>query len=157
MRLKTAIFAATSALVLYACGPVSFYHKPGVEVARMQRDQTECQVRALKDAPVANQVQRGAPVYYPGRRICSAGSCYTHGGYWLPGPVYSVDTNEGLRNRVEAQCMADLGYAPVSLPRCQSSTAHSVPVGVTTTLPALTANSCVIRNQNGTYQIVNAG
>lgn len=157
MRLKTAIFAATSALALSGCGPVSFYHKPGVEVARMKRDQTECQVKALKDAPVANQVRRGAPVYYPGRQICNTNGCYTRGGYWLPGPVYTVDTNEGLRNRVEALCMADRGYAPVSLPRCQNNTPYSVPAGGANTLPPLTANSCVIRNQNGSYQIVNAG
>ena len=129
MRLKTAIFAATSALVLYACGPVSFYHKPGVEVARMQRDQTECQVRALKDAPVANQVQRGAPVYYPGRRICNAGSCYTQARFIRSIPTKTCAT--GLRRNVwpiaamrRSACRAAKAAPPI---RCRSGSRQLCP------------------------------
>ncbi|HBS50726.1 MAG TPA: hypothetical protein DEA05_11895 [Rhodobacteraceae bacterium] len=146
-------------LVLAACaGPVDMYYKPGGSVSRLASDTTDCQVRALRDAPVANQVRQRPPVYVPGNRWCNAaGQCYTAPGYWVDGGVYSVDVNAGLRGRVEAQCMAARGYAPVSLPRCSPQVADAAPRQVTTRLPRIGPGSCIIPYEAGGFQIVTPG
>ena len=69
----------------------------------------------------------------------------------------TFDPNEDLRNRVEAQCMADKGFAPVSIPACPRNVARAAPTRATTTLPALNPKSCVIRNSDGSFQIVTQG
>jgi hypothetical protein len=144
--------------LLSACGPVSFYYKPGVSVARQQTDLTNCEVAALRDAPVATQIRQGAPTYYPGERYCdSRGRCFYRPGYWIEGPIYTVDANSNLRDRVLAQCMAGRGYAPVSLPRCASGVAQSTPRQAMTTLPPLGQTSCIITHRDGSWQIVTPG
>ena len=144
-----------SGMALAACGPLSIYHRPGVSVARMQNDRTNCEVRALKDAPIANQIRQRPPIYFPGTRYCNAGGCYVTPGYWASGGVYTVDVNADLRGRVQDQCMAQKGYRPVSVPRCSSAVANAVPAQPTRTLPTLTESACAIRYDDGSWQIVN--
>jgi predicted small lipoprotein YifL len=146
------------ALTLAACGPVTVFYRPDATVARLNTDRTECEVQALRDAPVANQVRQGAPYFVPRDRFCdSRGRCHIAGGYWVPGEIYTVDVNEDLRGRVYQQCMGTRGYTEVRLPRCPQSVARTVPVTSETTMPRITQQSCVIRTGSGTYQIVNAG
>lgn len=142
-------------LALAACAPLSIYYRPGVSVARMQTDQTNCQVSALAKAPVANQLRQRPPIYFPGCQICSGTRCYTEPGYWVPGGYYEVDVNESLRGNVEVQCMGTKGYQPVSLPLCSPGIKSLVPPAQTQTLPTLGANACSIRYDDGSWQIVN--
>ena len=142
--------------VLAGCAPLSIYHKEGTSVSRMQSDLLSCEVAAAQDVPIATELRREPPYYVPGDRVCySNGKCYLRGGYYIPGRVYTVDANRGLRSRVQTQCMADQGYSPVTLPQCSNAVARQVPPGVTKTLPALAEKNCVIRNDDGTWQIVN--
>lgn len=96
--MKTRLATLILTLALPACAPLTLYYKAGTPVATVQRDTTACQVVALRDAPVANQVRRTPPRYVPPRRVCNAsGACSTTGGYYLPGDVYTVDVNAPLR------------------------------------------------------------
>ena len=142
-------------LLLPACANMSLYHKPGAPVARMQTDSTNCEVEALRKAPVANQIRQAPPIFFPGHTVCdSSGNCWTTPGYWVDGGIYSVDVNRNLRARLTDMCMARKGYAPVTLQRCPPAVAAAAPRRQTTTLPALTAQSCVIRYGDGSWQIV---
>jgi hypothetical protein len=47
------------------------------------------------------------------------------------------------------------GYAPVSIPPCPDAVARATPAGVTKRLPKLGRAACVIRNSDGSFQIVN--
>ena len=141
-------------LALAACAPLSIYYRPGVSVSRMQTDQTNCQVSALAKAPVANQMRQRPPVYFPGQQYCTASGCYSGPGYWVNGGYYTVDVNSDLRNRVEAQCMGAKGYQPVSLPLCSPGIKSSVAPAQTQTLPPLSEQSCSIRYDDGSWQIV---
>ncbi|MBO9449512.1 hypothetical protein J7426_04540 [Tropicibacter sp. R16_0] len=154
--MKKALGFLTLAMVLGACaGPLDVYYKPGATVARLQTDQTQCEVKALKDAPVANEIRQRPPIYYPGYPICDGyGNCWYRPGFWADGGVYSVDVNKDLRNRVLTQCMAGKGYNPVSIPQCSAGVKANAPVARTTTLPKLTGTSCYIKNDDGSYQIV---
>ncbi|MFC6687319.1 hypothetical protein [Jhaorihella thermophila] len=153
--MKTTAIPAVALLALAGCTDVTFYHKPGVAVGRAQTDTTDCEVEALQKAPVANQIRQEPPIYYPGRTVCDpSGNCWTTPGYWVEGGIYTVDVNRELRARVMDMCMAGKGYAPVTLPRCSPNVAASVPKRPTTTLPQLTPQSCVIRHDDGSWQIV---
>ena len=148
----------TLPIVLGACVPLSIYYKPGASVSRLERDTTQCQVDALSKAPVASQIRQEPPTYVPERKICdAAGNCTIRPGFWKDGQIYTVDVNQGLRGRVEEQCMADRGYQPVSIPACPSSVSQAVPAAATRTLPQLSPSSCAIRNRDGSWQIVNRG
>lgn len=151
--MRPIVFFALMAGVVTACAPLSLYYRPGAEVARLQTDTTNCEVAALKDAPVAMKIRQSPPVFYPGRYYCDGyGSCWRGGSYWVDGPVYSVDVNADLRRRVTDQCMADKGYAPVEVPLCPNGT-HA-PVAATTVLPTLTPNSCALRHSDGSFTIL---
>ena len=135
-----------------ACSPVTAYHREGVTRAEFQDDLLTCRVEALQDAPVANQLRRGPPQYIPGYRSCtSSGSCYRTGGFFYPGEVYSVDVNASLRRDLRTRCMAKQGYSAVELPRC---TYEAPPLIPTDTLPVLSATSCVVKDANGQFQII---
>lgn len=142
-------------LTLAACAPLAIYYRPGVSVSRLESDTLACEVRALRDAPVANQIRHRPPVFIPGARICNAdGTCYERPGRWVSGGIYTVDVNAGLRQRVQDTCMAAKGYRPVSLPRCSAAVARSAPPAVTSVLPGLREDSCAIFNDDGSWQIV---
>jgi len=153
--MKRILAPLCAALALAACAPMSIYYRPGVPVQRMQDDTTRCEVRALREAPVATQIRHTPPVYVPGRQVCdAAGNCWMRPGYWVDGDIYTVDVNAGLRARAKDLCMAEKGYSPVSLPPCPPEVKQATPPGVTTVLPRLTQNACVIRNRDGSWQIV---
>ncbi len=144
-------------LALGACAtPLELYYKPGADVTRMQTEETKCEVAALRDAPVASQVRQDPGLYVPGYRSCNgAGNCTYYPGFWRPGRVYSVDVNAPLRLRLMDQCMAAKGYQRTQIPQCSQSVAGSIAPAATRTMPALSANSCAIRNEGGSWQIVN--
>ena len=157
-RRRRALAPLFVTLGLAACAPLETYYKPGATVAQVNRATTECKVKALRDVPPSTQVRRTPPRYVPERRTCDANNnCTTTGGFYIPGELVTFDPNAGLRARVEAQCMADRGFAPVSIPPCPASVARAAPVLATTTLPELRETSCVIRNEGGSFQIVNRG
>lgn len=145
-------------LALMGCAPLEVYYREGVAVDKLRRDQTNCAVSALRDAPVANQIRRSPARYVPGRRVCdSHGHCRYYGGYWIPGEIYSVDVNAPLRRTVERQCMADKGYAPVEIPRCPDSVRNAAPPTITRVLPQLTPETCIIPYNEEDFLIVNRG
>lgn len=141
--------------LISGCAPLETYYRAGATVEALKSDGLACEVQALKDAPVANQTRITPPRYIPARRVCdSAGTCTTRGGFWLDGDVYTVDANADLRQRIERQCMARRGYSPAEIPQCPPDVARKAPPGVTRVLPPLSEASCVIRNEDGTIQIV---
>lgn len=140
-----------------ACLPLNTYYAEGVRFADLERDNTACDVIALRDAPVANVVRQGPPQYIRRRHCDSSGNCHVSGGYWVPGDIYTVDVNAGLRARVKGQCMADRGYRPVELPACPPGVADAAPEGISTVLPRLTPQSCAIRREGGGFRVVNQG
>ena len=156
---QIALFTVVAGFGLIACAPLNTYYKPGAAVAKVQRDTTSCEVAALRDVPASSQIRRIPSEYVPPIRECHPnGQCrIVRAGYFIPGQVITFDPNDGLRKRVETQCMADKGYVPVSIPPCPDSVARATPPAATTRLPALTAKSCVIRNKGGSYQIVTRG
>jgi len=155
MRILSVLIAV---MTLSACQPLSIYYREGVSTAKANDDQLSCQVNALKDAPVATQIRREPDYFVPRRQYCnSAGQCTYRGGYWVPGRTYTVDANASLRGQLLDRCMAQRGYAPVSIPQCPQSVADAAPVAATRTLPRLTPDSCAIKNPDGTFQIVNRG
>jgi hypothetical protein len=139
---------------LAACSPLSTYYKAGVDVSRLNTDTLACQTDSLAKAPVANEIRQSPPIFVRGRQYCDAKGCYTGPGYWIEGDIYTVDTNKPLRDKLENQCMANKGYQPVSIKPCTFAVKQNAPKGSTTVLPKLTANSCVIKNDDGTVQIV---
>lgn len=142
--------------VLGGCVPLTIFHREGASVARMQQDEASCEVQALNEAPVKIEIEREPPIFLPPQERCdSQGNCVTTPGRWIPGEVYRFDANEAQRRRVETQCMAQLGYSRVSIPRCSGDVARSVPVAATSRLPPLNDASCSVRNRDGTWQIVN--
>lgn len=141
---------------LSACAPVEIYYKPGAQVARMEADTQACRIKALRSAPVDQQIRQTPPRFVPGRIVCDSNgeNCQRRVGYWIPGETYRFDANEPLRGEVEKQCMAQRGYRPASIPLCTSAVAKSVKPARTKKLPALSNKSCAIRNQDGSFQIV---
>jgi hypothetical protein len=149
-------FATLAGLVLTGCLPLSIYYREGVSVSRLERDTLNCEVSALKAAPVANQTIVEPPRWVAPRQVCDGnGVCHTQPGYFIPGETYIVDVNRSLRKKVEQQCMADKNYTPVKIPACSEGIKRAAPARATSTLPALSPQSCVIRYEGGSYQIVN--
>ncbi|WP_170328869.1 hypothetical protein [Ruegeria arenilitoris] len=157
--MKTVLRLLIPMVALSACsGPLSLYYREGESVSRAQSETTQCQVLALKEVPVANQVRQSPPTYWPGRTYCDGrGRCYRSGGWWQPGRVYTVDVNQGLREQVEAQCMAKKGFRPVSLPPCKQNVSSRVAAVPTTKLPPLSTESCYVKFDNGSFQIITPG
>ena len=139
---------------LFGCSGLNTYYREGVTIGQLQKETLACQVEALEKAPVANEIRQSPPIYVRGRQHCTANGCYTSPGYWIDGDIYTVDTNKPLRDRIELQCMADKGYEPVSIPACNLAVQNSAQEAATTVLPRLTANTCVIKIEDGSIQIV---
>lgn len=138
-------------LVLIGCAPITTFYKPGVSATRLEADSVQCSVSALRQVPVANKVVQDPPRFVPARTICNKdGRCRTHPGRFIPGAIRTVDSNAPLRVRVTRQCMAARGYSVQQIPQCTGSSAQSVQVSP---LPALSANSCAVRDANGTLGI----
>ncbi|MCV3270922.1 hypothetical protein [Roseobacter sinensis] len=158
LGLRSLVGLSVLLALLASCAPLSIYHRDGAPVSRMQSDLLSCQISALEDVPVSNQIRQEPPVYIPARRYCNSdGRCYTRGGYFEEGRIYTVDVNADLRRKAEGQCMADQGYRPVTLPNCPNSVFRAAPKASTQVLPRLNPRSCAIRYQDGTWQIVTQG
>lgn len=155
--IRSALFAAPLLLLSACTAPLEIYYKPGASVSRMLTDTNTCDVSALQDAPVANQVRQYPGYYVPGYRSCNkAGRCTVYSGYWAPGRIYTVDVNAQLRQRLTDQCMAAKGYQRTEIPACPQSVADRAAPAATRTLPSLSTESCAIRYESGAWQIVNA-
>ncbi len=111
---------------------LSDYYRAGVSPGKIQADKTSCQITALREVPRAMATGQTptytTPTYTsPTYTNCYGGgysaSCTTtggnvSGGQTYGGQVYSYDANQELRQKVEAQCMAQNGYQYISLPLC---------------------------------------
>ena len=149
--------ALTAGFLLASCAPLQIYYKEGETVARMDRDQTTCEVSALRQVP-ADIRSRYIPPVYDRYRICHAnGYCRWHSRLISPGRFESYDANAPLRGKVADQCMADQGYVKARIKRCDASTTRATPMRATQILPPLTAKSCAIRFRSGRWQIVTPG
>lgn len=137
--------------LLAGCVPVEVYHKSGASLARLQSDETACQVSALKQVPV-NRMTRISPIRTLPQQICDRpGRCrvvYVEFG----GELETYDANAPLRKKVEAQCMADKGYAQVELPICTDNVPQTLPGKV----PPLSGASCAVRTKTG-YRVATPG
>ena len=140
---------------LAACGPIATFYQAGAPVALMEDTLLDCRVAALQDAPVSTQVRQGPPRYIPGPYYCHRdGRCYRSGGYFAPGEVYTIDTNEGLRTDLTTRCMARAGFDRVELPRCPAGTSAPDLSSDAGTMPALAADSCIRKSSGGSTQII---
>lgn len=142
-------------LVVSACSPLTIYHRAGVPVADVERTLLQCQVAALKDAPIAKQRVQSPPIFVPPRRICNgSGVCVVRPGYFDDGIVEVFDANRELRIRLERQCMADKGFAPTQITRCPLGTARDLERSQTRILPSLSTQSCAVVYPDGSWQIL---
>lgn len=152
---KPALALALTA-ALSGCTPLSLFYKEGIAVNRMQSDEVNCEVRALRDAPVQNEVDITPAIRVPPSETCdAAGNCTVTPGYTIPAQVHVIDVNFALRLRVTKACMLNQGYQRVTIPACSQRISKAAPTAATRTLPQLGANSCVIRNRGGSWQILN--
>ncbi|MCM2561099.1 hypothetical protein M8756_01425 [Lutimaribacter sp. EGI FJ00015] len=140
--------------LLAACAPLNIWYKPGATVAASEEQLLNCRAQAARDIPV-NTRTRITPVTIIPRQICDGdGNCQIYHER-IGGEVIVYDANAGLRDEVVQQCMRKRGFSPATIPPCPDSLRQSAPAGRTTVMPRLTENACVIRNRDGTWQIVN--
>lgn len=148
-NLKPAI--ALALFALGGCSGYSGYYQAGQTVSRLSADQTACDVTGVQQVPPNTQLRRTAPTLIPPREICrSDGKCRVIPARYEPGDTYTVDVNEGLRNRVVAQCMAGRGYERVQVPGCSAQVARAAKALAPRTLPPLNDAVCAARAADGT-------
>ena len=148
------LVSASAFVLVTGCLPVSTYYAEGVSVAKMDRDTLRCEVRAMQQAPVANQT-RQHPAQYVTQQSCdSYGNCHEY-SRWIPGSFYTVDVNTSLRERIQKQCMGERGYRQVEIPACGPEVEKNAPAKSTTIMPRLGPDSCAIRQNNGRFLVVN--
>jgi hypothetical protein len=152
--LNKSIQLSLLAITVAACGPIPVYYREGASVDRLDADNLSCKVAALKDAPVENQIRQHPPRYYPGKRVCADGSCWTRPGYWVDGQVYTVDVNLGLRKQLEQSCMANKGYSQVALKRCTMEEVSSRLASQPARLPPLNEQACVWQSPDKQLRIL---
>ncbi|MCZ0810944.1 MAG: hypothetical protein ACQEVT_11940 [Pseudomonadota bacterium] len=142
-------------LALAACSPPALYHKPGATVAQLDRDETACQVAALRQVP--EQIRtRYTPPEYRMEPICFANGACTWRRVQIRAAQYErYDANQGLRARVARQCMADRGYARIELPACDGAVAGNVTIHSDDPLPVLDETSCAVRTKAGNWRVHN--
>jgi hypothetical protein len=103
---RTASFVCT-ALFLSACSPIHKlqWSKHGATEADFRRDQTECEVAALRDVPVQ---KRGTPLSSPTTtctRVLYSLNCTSN-----PGIALVSDDNAELRKRAYLVCLEGRGW-----------------------------------------------
>lgn len=149
------IFAAS--VFLSSCAPLQIYYKQGESVARMERDQTTCEVSAAKQVPPDIR-RRYIPPTYSHHKYCSGyGHCYWRKRLISPGRYEEYDASRSLRTKVTHQCMAGKGYAFTNIKRCDSATVQASVLRATQVLPPLTEESCAVRLKSGRWKIVTPG
>lgn len=152
--MRSIIFVVT-AIGLSACAPTTqtVYWQDGTTQGRINQAVTQCQVEALQSVPQSVAVGTTPRYTTPVQTNCyDTGyglQCNSTGGQTLGGQTYSYDPNSDLRNRVEAQCMANRGYSLVSLPVCTPEQRRSGNLrGFPANLPPIQSVACVY---DGTY------
>lgn len=139
---------------LIGCTNLGTYYKEGVTFAALNNTLTNCEVKAAKEVPVKTLIRR-TPIYFtPTRTVCEGDVCRTYGGELRGGDIYTVDANEGLRDRFKAQCMRNQGYDYVEIPRCTSEQLEGRVIAPVHRLPRLNSSLCATRMSNGTRGIV---
>lgn len=155
MKNRSAFSFALLTAALAGCAPQTFYYGPGASVAAVDRALASCTAQAARDVPVVTETR------YTPLRVIRYNSCDGEGNCTPEidtegGEPFEVDVNADRRAAQVQQCMARQGLAPVSLPVCSPAVARAAPAGVTTTLPRLTPQSCVVPRDGG-LRIVTAG
>jgi hypothetical protein len=133
--LKTKVLSALIlSVVVSGCVPTQAYFNGSVSQNRSNDLLTSCQADAAKTVPtsIENQVTGGFFVGY----------------VWIP-TTSDVDTNDPLRQKVVAQCMAKRGFTRVELPACE----NNVAVPDMTKPASVTENSCFKAINGGYYAI----
>jgi len=138
--------------VLSGCAPLPVYYREGAPVAQVARDEAACRAAALAEAPVEIR-RRYIPPVYDYRTTCLPAGCSTYRVLIAPRHYDSYDANEGRRATAARQCMADRGYARISLPACDPDQAAAA-AEAGDVQPPLTESSCVIRRETGAPRIV---
>ena len=135
------------AVTLSACvSDTSVYYAEGVAVSTREADEVRCEARAYEQYPIRNETRYTPRVFVLPEEVCdSAGNCVLTPGFFEGGDPYTVDINERPRRVAGEACMADQGYARITLPRCENGTI----VFPSPTMPRLTETSCVRRNSLG--------
>lgn len=141
-------------VALAACAPPALYYKPGAAPAQIETNLTSCQVSALNQVPRDIRTRYIPAQYAPYRYCNSHGRCYTRHRLISPARTESYDANEGLRARVTEQCMAQAGYRPVSLPKCDPDKVRASQVAADAPQPRLEGTSCTFRLPTGEWRIV---
>lgn len=105
---KAFISAVCASVALMGCVPTQTYFHKSFSQQRSNDLLTNCQADAAKAIPtsIENQVTGGFFIGY----------------VWIP-TTSDVDTNDDLRKKVVAQCMAKRGFTQVELPLCEASVA----------------------------------
>ncbi|WP_375690844.1 hypothetical protein [Pseudooceanicola sp. LIPI14-2-Ac024] len=149
-------FAGTVAAFLLLVGCTeTIYYQAGTTTDAARRDEVECGRIALQQAPVEREAEFIPGDIFPGPIICDKNNNCRRGPPTVtPDRLVTRDVNEDLRALITRQCMADRGYQKLALPICSDAVASSVAPQITTTMPDLTNNACVIRRGAGNFQIV---
>lgn len=143
--MQKAILIVTLA-ALSGCAGYSGFYKAGETVARLNSDQTGCEVSGAQEVPVNTQIRRTPLRVIPAQQSCTpAGVCTVIPGRFEGGEVYSFDANADLRTRFVTQCMAQKGYQPASVRRCSPQVAEIATARGPGVLPPLGPNLCVAR------------
>ena len=148
-------FIWAAALFLSGCMPLNVYYNQGVSIQTAKDTETSCKVAAARDVPVRNVTR-----VIPGRQLlprllCDSNNvCTRHPGLFLPPEYITEDANITLRTEAVDLCMRQKGYEFIRLPACKDPLKAATPPAATTHFPKLSSESCVIRNQGGTWQIV---
>ena len=140
-----------AAFVLVGCSPITTFYKPGVSAARLEADSVQCSVSALRQVPVANKVVQDPPFFVPARTICNnEGRCRTLPGRFIPGQVRTVDANAPYAYASPANAWP---RAAIPCNRFHNAPGHPRKLCKCRRSPTLSANSCAVRDANGTLGI----
>jgi hypothetical protein len=130
----------------------------------MHNDLLDCEVAALKAAPVDLVTTKEPDTWVPEEKDCDKKCnkkgkckkvCKKTGGYWERGETYTYDANEHKRQGVERQCMTRKGYQRVELPICTNAATAPVSTALSGRMPPLTENSCAVRAGERRWKIIN--
>ncbi len=150
----TSILMLCAGLVLAGCAPLKVYYKEGESVARMDHDESDCQVAALARVPPNTQRRYIPPTYTTDKHCNYLGHCHYYRRILSPGRYETYDANQPLRDKVTDQCMADRGYVLTSVKLCDGETTRTASHRPTRVMPPLTSGSCAIRFRSGRWRIV---
>ena len=141
-------------VALAACTPPSLYHKPGGSMGALDRDLAACRAAAAREVPQALRTRTIAPDTML-RPVCLPnGYCYWDRVTLRPAQIETYDANSDLRAEVIRLCMADKGYARVTLPACAPAVASQATIRSDSALPGLSDRSCALRTDAGRWRVV---